>query len=436
MGYSFGQGYISKGFLLAKLDDIECVILLGDPGTGKTTEIENDSKRNFGKDGSRLSELVFLNTCSTSEDLRRTLDRKISKWTKEEGNFYLYLDGLDEGMLNFRNVFLVIKEWIKETNESTRFISEKLVEDKENSEVNFEKADYKLFLRISCRSAIWMRHYTGSLSIIFGDENVEVYELAPLEQEDVRIAASENGIDSDQFIESIENANFGSLAGDPVSLGFLITAFKKGTLQLSSNDKKAIFYDGLLQLSKENNSFYLGYIPDGLVGLSGGQRFMLASRIAAYTIFSNKNSIAKVFTNLPVETESLVSENIVGDFFKLENTAELNFSPSTFNEVLNTGLFRLGASQDLLVWKHKTYSEFLAAWHLKQVNCPIEQVLQLICSPASNRISISSFLKPDRLQEAIKFKTISNVEPFFSFLPSTDFIRSSNPGNFSLFKYL
>ena len=373
--YSFGQRIKPKGFLLSELKDQKCIVLLGEPGLGKSTEIEKECKEIGEASLHVLSELIRLNSRSSEEGLIKLLDKKLASWQTRGGDLYLYLDGLDEGLLNLRNIFSLIIEWIEENNEVLGTVINRDDSDEKDESLTVGKMPLRLFFRLSCRSAIWLEEYTQQLKGLFRDEEVHIYELAPLEQEDVRVAAEKNEIDPESFIEAVTNAGLPYLASDPVSLNFLISAYRNGMLSPSQYDKAKVFHEGLLKLCEEINSSYKDQIQ-----LSPKERLLLTSRIAVYSIFSNFPNILKPKEKYPDDKLTLLPDHVTGDYFKIYGEATMQFSLKFFDELTNTSVFTLGASEGQLSWKHRTYAEYLAAWHLLAINIPFEQIDQLITS--------------------------------------------------------
>lgn len=365
--YSYRNGYRPGGFLLPDLNEIKCAVLLGEPGLGKSTEIKKECKESSNT--LIRKELIHLNSRSSEGGLVQLLKEKLTDWKSTGGEVFLYLDGLDEGLLQIRNVFQLIIEWIEQNREV--FNLKNGTEEEATREVSLS-----LYLRISCRSAIWSEDYKKELERIFGSKSCMVCELAPLEQEEVRVAARENNFDPDVFVESVREAGLASFAMDPVSLNFLILAYRKGSLGQSHHNKAKIYYDGLIELCKENNQTYQFQKQ-----LSAIDRYLLISRIAVYSIFSKLPLILKPRANYPSSNEPvLLPDHISMDFFKISGESERKFSFEHIEEVLNTGVFTLGPTDWSLVWKHRTFGEFLAAWHLNQINIPLEHILQLFSS--------------------------------------------------------
>ncbi len=392
------------GFALSDLAHVQCAVLLGAPGIGKSTELRKEVELEVAEEQSTFKVYIPpLNTRSSEDSILKLLtnNAKIKSWLLTTGRLYLYLDGLDEALLNINTIFDVITDWLEENKEAFG-INNREVQRTIDEEESSDKRS--LFLRISCRSAIWRKVYEEKLKSLFGENEFQIYDLAPLQQNDVKIAARAEDIDPDSFVEAISNANLATFASDPVSLKFVITAFKKGSLQQKNYNKPQIFYDGLLQLAEEINPSYKGKEQ-----LSAEQRLRIASRVAVYTIFSNLPDILKpteVSLDSLQKDSDLSPNHLVGDDFKIDGNYKEEITLQNLREVVNTGLFSLGSSNYHLTWKHRTYAEFLAAWHLHCANIPVKQIWQLISSPANpDKIS-------PQLQETVLWLTAFKEELF------------------------
>ena len=82
-------------------------------------------------------------------------------------------------------------------------------------------------MRIACRTADWPLGLEGGLRELWGNESVEVYELAPLRRRDVAEAARAIGLDPDSFLVEVDRKEAVPLAIKPVTLEFLLNTFHR-----------------------------------------------------------------------------------------------------------------------------------------------------------------------------------------------------------------
>jgi hypothetical protein len=343
---------------LEAIADIPCLILLGEPGIGKSQEMKN----------------LLKYTGETIKPPHRTLERNLRScnnletyliqnqdfidWINGEHRLYLFLDSLDEGMLTVTNLAIQLVDEFSQDKYS-------------------DKLD-RLYLRIAGRTAILSRLLEEGLQRLWA-EKLAIYELAPLSKVDVENAAIEEGVDSQHFLSEAWSKTFVSLAIKPVTLKFLINIYKHNGCQFSSDQTlHSLYLKGCKLLCEETNPARISAGQTGI--LEPEQRLVIAARIAAITIFTNRFAIWTEIDQGEVPMEDvLIEQLIVGDVTKLAIKA--------VREVLeNTQLFSSRGSSNQIGWAHQSYAEFLAAWCLKQHNVSTSQILKLIIHPSGKVI--------------------------------------------------
>ncbi|HRG07490.1 MAG TPA: hypothetical protein PLJ08_02855, partial [Cyclobacteriaceae bacterium] len=135
--YSFDNSTGAK--TLKELENEKCLVLIGDPGTGKSTEISK-----IEHTGDFTLKYHFKNY-ATIPELIDTIKSEIRSNLNFDKKIYLYFDGLDEGLLNIKNLH----------NSLITFLS-----SLKDDDANFFN---KTYLRIACRSVIWSEISQGAL---------------------------------------------------------------------------------------------------------------------------------------------------------------------------------------------------------------------------------------------------------------------------------
>src|SRR5712692_106664 len=190
-----------NGILLEKLASIPCLILLGEPGQGKSQELRE--QQTFTRD--HLSEAVLwcdFNAYQEQAMLYRALfdNATFQDWLHGIHRLHLFLDSLDEGLLSIRTL--------------ARFLSVELA--------RYRDSLSRLSLRITCRVAEWPNTFEEQLLELWSHANVQVFRLAPLRREDVLEAARANGLDADLFLGEVDRKAAVPLANRPITLRFLL----------------------------------------------------------------------------------------------------------------------------------------------------------------------------------------------------------------------
>jgi predicted NACHT family NTPase len=333
---------------LEAIADVPCLVLLGEPGIGKSQELINlkDFTENNLDDGHKVLKVNLRSCTSLKEDLFK--DEQFIAWESGTHRLYLFLDSLDEGLLQIQTL-------------ATQLVD------------TFTKNQYRdklncLYLRIACRTAVFPNILEEGLKELWKESNLGIYELAPLRRIDVQASVKVHSLDADDFLNEVERKGVVPFAVKPITLKFLLNTFQKHHGQFPPEQKLVDLYlAGCKALCEEQNSSRRASKRTGKLKVE--QRLMVAARIAVVTIFANRFAIWTETDLGDVSTEDVLLEKLC-----LENEAR-----DTIEEVLDTGLFSSrGFSR--MGWAHQTYAEFLAAWYLAKNEVPLAKIQALIFS--------------------------------------------------------
>ena len=224
--------HASDAVSFESINNTQCMVLLGEPGMGKSTALraEFESLRNETSSSSDSALWFDLRDYSSDDRLERKIFQceEIQRWLNSEHVLHLFFDSLDEALLRIDNISRVLL-------------------------LQFEHLPSKrLHLRIASRPAEWQVTLEQGLTNIWGSGNVGIFQLAPLRKVDVTCAAKLSGIDPpEQFIDAIIRRDVAPLAIKPVTLKFLIGTFaKSGDLPAS---RSALYFEGCKRLCEESN---------------------------------------------------------------------------------------------------------------------------------------------------------------------------------------
>lgn len=264
----------------------------------------------------------------------------VRAWLSGVGELSLYLDGLDEARGRIPHIASILADFIR------RWPTD------------------RLRLRIACRTADWPLSLETALDDAFGASGV--FELLPLRRLDAK-RLSALGVESDAFIEAVEERNVVPLASRPLTLRMLARLFARD--HGLPNRAVDLYEQGLIALSDESDqrrrdNTHRTTSPVKIVGI--------ASWIAALTTLGAKSSIWRgplVNAEDSDLTEADWSVSFRGD----------QASSTTFDAVFRTGLFN-GRGPQRLGWSHATFAEYLSARWIGASSMSTTQVQSLICA--------------------------------------------------------
>lgn len=337
-------------------------MLLGEPGIGKSTAVEDEAERLAAAE-----QRVFrrdLRNATSSTDMVDLIFNDEPFATADTRPATLFLDGLDEAF-----VFQQGLEGPLGTQLSRRLAGD---------------AARRLHLRITCRAMQWPGSFTDRLGDIFGKDKVETWHACPLRRADVVAAAQAHGLDGEVFAREIDDCGATALAIKPVTLDLLLQIkLRKGGLP---DRQVEVYRQGLPQLCQDPSAWRQERPETGAVGrLAPGQCLALARRIAALSIFCQRPLLQPdAQPGLPEPGVLTLEEICASPLREPVGDETTEFQLAAVREVLGTGLFR-SAGGTLVTWAHKTYGEFLAADYLAARNFSGTQIAELIHPPGIHR---------------------------------------------------
>lgn len=352
----YGSIYNPDVVTLESIMSIPCLVLLGEPGIGKTYAMQTEQQAIDSKIKTEGADTLWLNLNSFGSEDRLVHDlfehETFVSWAKGKHQLHVFLDSLDECLLRIDNIAaLLIDEFKKYPTE-------------------------RLFLRIACRTADWPNSLEEGMKEHWKKDSVAVYELTPLRRKDISEAAEANQFDSEKFLREIDRKEIVPLAIKPITLNFLINSYRN-THQFPSTQTE-LYLKGCLLLCEEANLSRRGARRTGT--LTAEQRMAVAARIAAITVFANRYAIWTSFDQGNVPEEDVMVQDLCGGNESI-NEDEFLVNEEAVRETLATGLFSSSGS-NRLSWAHQTYAEFLASHYLVQSKATLTQILDLMIYPS------------------------------------------------------
>jgi hypothetical protein len=354
------QVYPRRPLGLAELRKYRALGLLGEPGIGKSTVLEIEAARTSRQsDGDIASLHVDLRAYSSEGLLYQRVfgSEEFIGWTKGNSQLVLFLDSLDEALLRIDSIANLL------ASELPRYPSS------------------RLSVRIACRTAVWPSGtLEPALHRIWGEDNVGVFELAPLRRRDIIAAADVEGVDPRAFIDELYSANVVPFAIKPLTLKLLLGLFQRdGKLPHSIAD---LYTRGCLKLCEETSP---SRRDAGRLGaLSPKQRLRVVSRLAAATMVANRFAIWPGPEADGVPAEDVALSELCGGHEEGDFPA-FDVTENHIREVLDTGLFtsRGGVRMG---WAHQSYAEFLAAQYLLAKGVSTRNILGTLRHPAGGLV--------------------------------------------------
>lgn len=320
------------------ISDTPCLLLLGEPGIGKSTALADDFRDLHGRLTAGEDNLLIKNLAKYGSDTRLVnevfRDPVFLRWLRGTSSLHLLLDSLDECRLQ------------------VSWVASLLLDEFDKIRPHIPR----LKLRIACRTAELPPNLENGLKKLWNEEGVKCFELAPLTRANVAQAASAYHVPEEPFFAEVNRVRAVPFAVKPVTLlNFLLDLFRRsGKLPATQN---ALYRDGCRLLCEETSA---SRRDASLLGeLNPDQRMAVAGRIAAVTIFCNKSAIYLGTGRGDTPDSDVSITDLVGGNATSVGGA-VKFGDREIREVLGTSLFSSRGDQRL-GWSHQTYAEFLAA---------------------------------------------------------------------------
>lgn len=336
---------------LSTSNETGCLVMLGEPGIGKSIEIEDLCETTRQEKGDEHVLIIDLSEIPSPDIFRDELTQtaQYKSWAERGEPLYLFLDSFDEGMTSSS-----FKSFAK-------YFSHLLSQQTGHIPA--------LYLRISCRTAIWQTYFEEDLKKFWNNDNFKKYELCPLTESDVQTALDVHSIDKEHFFSELRAKEIVGLAGKPLTLNLLIDVFRRDG-QFPER-KSEIYSQGCSLLIEEQDPAKKSE-PTSKPTLTLKQKLAVAERIAAATMIGGNPTVSLEGT--PQEGEigltQLHGTEIVDD-------TRVTIGDEQIREVLNTGLFS-SRGNGKMGWAHQSYGEFLAASYVARHKLEWPQIQSLL----------------------------------------------------------
>ncbi|MEW5930033.1 MAG: hypothetical protein AB1941_21470 [Gemmatimonadota bacterium] len=330
-----------------------CIVLLGEPGIGKSTELKawrEDITRSPELPG---SDFLWADLKGYSEErLRRRIfeSPQVLRWRDGEHRLTLLLDSLDECGIPYLSSLLAEE-------------LEALPRD-------------RLSLVVACRTIHWPTHFERDLKRLWEGDGAAVYELAPLTATDVALAARAHQFDAGAFLREVGRLGLGSLASKPLTLRFLLNTY--GGEHRLPDSQEEVYDTGFRLLASETSETRREAGAVGSLGIE--ERLALAARIAGVLVFSSKAAVWTGLNDGSMPAGDISLSSLAGGS-EPSPLGEVPATEAALQEVLGTGFFS-SRGPDRMGFAHQTYGDYLAAAYVRHRGLRTDQILDLLTHPA------------------------------------------------------
>jgi hypothetical protein len=341
-----------------KIVTTSCLILLGEPGIGKSTEIQNAVTLTKSCLSLKDEQILYLNLNLYSDESRLINDLFVvpsfSNKKDLDEPYYIFLDSLDECKLRIDTIINILSQKLNEFY-------------------------YKnLFLRVSCRTAEWSGELEKNLIKIWGDKFVGVFELSPLRKADVEIALQENNINKESFLSQVYQKEVQPFTMRPITLEFLINIYK--TNSALPNTRSELYSKGIRYLIEEPNPSRKESKIKSKYTFQ--QKLFTTERIAALMLFCGKTALLIDSNDDLVYKDDIQLEEIFGG--EIAETGVIEIDEYVIKDVLSSALFTL-KEKNRMGSAHQTYIEYLAACYLIRNKLSEDQILNNILTSSTEK---------------------------------------------------
>lgn len=323
-----------------------CVVLLGEPGAGKTTVLLQSGPLLHDRVPAQTFDLAEYG----SEDriVHEILEHAaIERWLTSQEQLCIVFDGLDEAMARVTNLATLLARRIQKWDTD------------------------RLYLRIACRTADFPETLLSALKAKYG--HVTVVEILPLRRQDAG-AIVDGECDAEALLDAADACGASPLAARPLTLRLLASVFREtGSLPDRAAD---LFDQGIRTLLDEPNEERFDGRLAGQLSLE--ERLSVARRVAAATVFGGRPAVW--IGRSSAASGDDVALDVLAQGTEPSPNDSVSVSVAALREVMRTGLFGARGGHRL-GWIHVALADYLAASWVVENGLSQRQARALFFSP-------------------------------------------------------
>jgi hypothetical protein len=348
------------------------LVLLGEPGLGKTTVLERLMLPSYGIVTSKSSS-VWVDAAELTD---ATFDEFLGRHLRalpETDDTMLPNDtsASQDSAVHVSNQNLVVV--IDQIDESpmVRRLAGRLrncLRDRDTS---------RLRVLLACRTADYPSGLTEVLQEVCGA--CILADLAPLTREQAAtLASSADNVSGEALIRASVNVGAGALACVPLTLALLVRLYRRaGVLDARPTE---LFGQAVTQLLDEHDPDRRGFDTEASVE----QRRVVAGRIASWLLLSGRRTIWRG----PVleAGEQDLNADLLASGQEPNLSGPFMVTKKIVTATLGTGLFT-GRGENRLAFRHASFAAYLSANYLVNRNVPDAQLKRLFLVAGDNQTS-------------------------------------------------
>jgi len=297
------------------------LVLLGEPGIGKTTVMR--THRHLLSGAGHVPDVVApeLDAFGSEERLIRNVfdSPRVRGWLAGDTELCLLLDGVDELAARLPSFPALAAEYLLGW-----------------------PAD-RLLLRLSCRTADWPPRLDAAVRGLYGND-AAVVELLPLRRDDVRSLVGDV-VDGEAFLSEVDRRGVAPFAARPLTARMLAKEFARtGSLPDRAAD---IYRTALLALCDDDHD-----------RAGQGSAGSPSDRLAAVTVFGSRPTVWPG-SLVDREPQDASVDDCCGDS-EPSNGSSVAVTEPLVRAALGTALFT-GRGGGRLGWAHATFADYLSA---------------------------------------------------------------------------
>ena len=336
-----------------QLREERLLVLLGEPGSGKSYEAE----RIRDKLAECQENVLFLDGKRTIHSdtslIRSWIDSpEWQEWVKSEQVLTVVFDAFDESRSHFSNLSGLIVEQLQRQFQADA------------------RAQERLRFWVLSRPIGWDFALGTDLKRLFYPDVDHLtlsyeYRLIPPRRTDIEAAAKAVLSNSSDFLDELSRRHLWPLTARPKNLSWLLRLFMQR--QELPEDQIELFQYGVVDAANDTQ-----------FGARSDRDVAIAARMAFVYMFSESLSICRA--NLPDGKDSQLDLWSLEGYQEHTLAGDVSVTKDELHRALHCGLFS-AISESEFVWSHQTYPEFLAGKYLADLSWPVQQKANLLTNP-------------------------------------------------------